>query len=196
MKIESKAGFPQKLNNRKAEDYQIKNDGELDTGQTINLNALDEPKSRNNSSRSQTKTVPVSKTQVISNTKKVKQNDEVIVESQHNEYGEFNGNKKNKNRILKNKKVRHNSMQKINTNKIKTQSLLEDKRHTIDKDVLTAYQKYLSKVKIQQRGNSVPKETQRKRISKSRWVKMLFNCFIERLIDRSHTVLEHSKQTI
>ena len=171
MKIESKACFSQKLNNRKVEDYQIKNDDELDTGKAIDLNVLNEPKSRNNSSRSQAKTVSVAKTQVILKTKKAKQSDEVIVESQHNEYGEFNGNKKNKNRIPKNKKVRHNSMQKINTNKIKTQSLLEDKRHTIDQDVLNTYQKYIRNVKIQQRGKSVPKDTQRKRISISRWEK-------------------------
>ena len=62
-------------------------------------------------------------------------------------------------------------MQKINTNKIKTQPLLDDKRHTIDQDVLIAYQKYIRNVKIQQRGKSVPKDTHRKRISKSRWEK-------------------------
>ena len=59
-------------------------------------------------------------------------------------------------------------MQKINIDKIKAQPLLEDKRHTIDQDVLIAYQKYISKVKIQQRWKSVPKDTQRKQILKSR----------------------------
>ena len=69
MKYESKASLSLKLNYRKAEDYQIKDDGELDTDEAINLNVPNGTESRNNSIRSQAKTVPVAKTQVILNSK-------------------------------------------------------------------------------------------------------------------------------
>ena len=87
--------------------------------------------------------------------------------SQNDYQAKADKNSKNP-QISKYKKFRHKSLQRKDNEIIKGKGQADDKRHTIDQEVLSTYQKYITKTNAQQRGKSEPKNTSHKRISKSR----------------------------